>query len=114
VGTAAYAHRNCAHILPAKQIDAAKSQERAYRLADSGGLFLFIPATGKKVWQLRYRFNGKEQILVIGPRPKVRRANQKRKVMVLCDTTDQSQRRACRLTEVVPVNSKAQLTVNIM
>jgi len=41
VGTAAYAHRNCAHILPAKQIDAAKSQERAYRLADSGWLFLF-------------------------------------------------------------------------
>lgn len=58
-------------MLTVKQIDAAKPQEKAYRLADSGGLFLFVPTTGKKVWRLRYRFNGKEQTLVIGPYPQV-------------------------------------------
>jgi len=58
-------------MLTVKQIDSAKPKDRAYRLADAGGLFLFVPTTGKKVWRLRYRFNGKEQTLVIGPYPQV-------------------------------------------
>lgn len=53
-------------MLTVKQIDAAKPAEKSYRLADSGGLFLFVPPSGKKVWRMRYRFEGKEKTLVIG------------------------------------------------
>ncbi|SFN13457.1 Integrase [Izhakiella capsodis] len=58
-------------MLTVKQIEAAKPKDKAFRLADSGGLFLFIPPTGKKVWRLRYRFGGKEKTLVIGPYPEI-------------------------------------------
>lgn len=58
-------------MLTVKQIEAAKPSEKSYRMADSGGLFLFVPPTGKKVWRMRYRFDGKEKTLVIGPYPEV-------------------------------------------
>ncbi|MEO3990906.1 tyrosine-type recombinase/integrase [Pseudocitrobacter cyperus] len=58
-------------MLAVKQIDAAKPTEKSYRLADAGGLFLFVPPSGKKVWRLRYRFDGKEKTLVIGPYPEI-------------------------------------------
>ncbi|EEN6665017.1 tyrosine-type recombinase/integrase [Salmonella enterica subsp. enterica serovar Senftenberg] len=58
-------------MLTVKQIDAAKPTDKSYRLADSGGLFLFVPPSGKKVWRMRYRFDGKEKTLVIGPYPEI-------------------------------------------
>lgn len=58
-------------MLTVKQIEAAKPKESAFRLSDAGGLFLFVPPSGKKVWRLRYRFEGKEKTLVIGPYPEV-------------------------------------------
>lgn len=58
-------------MLTVKQIDAAKPAEKSYRLADSGGLFLFVPPSGKKVWRMRYRFEGKEKTLVIYPYPQI-------------------------------------------
>ncbi|EPE7077520.1 tyrosine-type recombinase/integrase, partial [Cronobacter sakazakii] len=58
-------------MLTVKQIDAAKPADKPYRLADAGGLFLFVPQSGKKVWRLRYRFEGKEKTLVIGPYPEI-------------------------------------------
>lgn len=58
-------------MLTVKQIDAAKPAEKSYRLADAGGLFLFVPPSGKKVWRMRYRFDGKEKTLVIGPYPEI-------------------------------------------
>ncbi|MDF7820200.1 tyrosine-type recombinase/integrase [Runella sp. MFBS21] len=45
----------------------AKPKEKAYRLADSGGLYLDVLATGLRVWRLKYRFLGKEKLLTIGP-----------------------------------------------
>lgn len=58
-------------MLTVKQIDSAKPKDKAYRLADAGGLFLFIPPTGKKVWRLRYRIEGREKTLVIGSYPDI-------------------------------------------
>lgn len=58
-------------MLTIKQIEAAKAKDKAYRMADSGGLFIYVPPSGKKVWRLRYRFDGKEKTLVIGPYPQV-------------------------------------------
>ncbi|PHM26563.1 integrase [Xenorhabdus budapestensis] len=58
-------------MLTIKQIESAKPKDKAYRLADGGGLFLFVSKTGSKIWRFRYRKNGKEQTHVIGTYPEV-------------------------------------------
>lgn len=58
-------------MLTIKQIDAAKPKGKPYRIADGNGLYLYIPASGKKVWQLRYQFEGKEKIHTVGKYPKI-------------------------------------------
>nr|WP_314984554.1 tyrosine-type recombinase/integrase [uncultured Pantoea sp.] len=85
-------------MLTVKQIDAARPKEKSYRLADSAGLFLFIPPTGKKVWRLRYRFDGKEKTLVIGPYPEIsltearaRQSEAKMKLLAGVDPAEQKQ-----------------------
>ncbi|EFN9546893.1 TPA: tyrosine-type recombinase/integrase [Escherichia coli] len=56
-------------MLTIKQIDAAKPKDKPYRLLDGNGLYLYIPASGKKVWQLRYKIEGKEKVLTVGKYP---------------------------------------------
>lgn len=56
-------------MLTVKQIDAARPKEKPYRLLDSNGLYLYVPASGKKVWQLRYKIDGKEKVLTVGKYP---------------------------------------------
>lgn len=53
------------------QIRAAKAKAAAYRLPDGGGLHLRVAPTGAKSWQFRYRWEGKEQTLTLGPYPAV-------------------------------------------
>lgn len=47
----------------------AKPRERAYKLADSEGLFLLVQPNGKKLWRMKYRFAGKEKLLSFGAYP---------------------------------------------
>ncbi|NJR80262.1 tyrosine-type recombinase/integrase [Sphingomonas corticis] len=47
----------------------AVAADRDYKLADSGGLHLFVSKTGHKSWRLKYRFGGKERRLVLGTYP---------------------------------------------
>lgn len=56
-------------MLTVKQIDAAKPKDKPYRLLDANGLYLYIPVSGKKVWQLRYKLAGKEKVLTVGKYP---------------------------------------------
>ncbi|EON4257626.1 tyrosine-type recombinase/integrase [Escherichia coli] len=56
-------------MLTIKQIDAAKPKDKPYRLLDSNGLYLYVPVSGKKVWQLRYKIDGKEKVLTVGKYP---------------------------------------------
>jgi len=56
-------------MLTIKQVDAAKPKDKPYRLLDSNGLYLYVPASGKKVWQLRYKIDGKEKVLTVGKYP---------------------------------------------
>ncbi|ORC23868.1 integrase [Enterobacter cloacae subsp. cloacae] len=85
-------------MLTVKQIDAAKPAEKSYRLADAGGLFLFVPPSGKKVWRMRYRFEGKEKTLVIGPYPEIsltearaKQSEAKMKLLTGIDPAEQKQ-----------------------
>ncbi len=52
-------------------IQAAKLQQKLYKLADSGGLFLLIQPSGSKLWRLKYRHQGTERSLSFGGDPTV-------------------------------------------
>jgi hypothetical protein len=49
----------------------ATPKERDYKLADSGGLHLFVTTKGSKSWRLKFRHGGKEKLLVLGKYPDV-------------------------------------------
>lgn len=51
------------------QVRSAKAQPKDYKLADGGGLFLLITPTGGKLWNMKYRFDGKEKRLSFGAYP---------------------------------------------
>lgn len=57
----------------------AKPAEKAYKLYDSGGLFIQITPNGGKWWRLKYRFNDKEKLLSLGTYPEVSLANAREK-----------------------------------
>ena len=54
-----------------RQIRNAKPQEKPYKLADGGGLYLHVTPKGTKSFQLKFRFDGKEQVLTIGKYPHI-------------------------------------------
>lgn len=91
-------------MLTVKQIDTARPAEKPYRLADSGGLFLYVPPSGKKVWRMRYRFDGKEKTLVIGPYPEIslteaRAKQSEAKMKLLAGVDPAEQKRAVKKKE---------------
>jgi len=49
----------------------AKPREKAYKLTDEKGLYLFISPNGSKAWRQKYRFLGKEKTLSIGLYPDI-------------------------------------------
>lgn len=49
----------------------AKPKDKAYKLADSGGLFLFVTPAGGKSWRLKFRIGGTEKLLTLGKYPQV-------------------------------------------
>ena len=48
---------------------AAAKTGKAYKLADSRGMYLFVTPTGFRSFRWKYRFRGKERTLVLGPYP---------------------------------------------
>ncbi|MBD8129151.1 tyrosine-type recombinase/integrase [Pantoea agglomerans] len=55
--------------LNARQVEAAKPKDKPYKLADGGGLYLFVAVNGGRYWRLKYRFAGKEKLLALGVYP---------------------------------------------
>ncbi len=52
-------------------VKAAAPGPRAYKLSDAGGLFLFVTPAGAKSWRLKYRWRGREKLLVFGRFPDI-------------------------------------------
>lgn len=48
------------------KVKTAKPMEKAYKLADGGGMYLLVKPNGSKYWRLKYRIAGKEKLLSIG------------------------------------------------
>ncbi|MFT4091920.1 MAG: integrase arm-type DNA-binding domain-containing protein, partial [Asticcacaulis sp.] len=67
-------------LLSDTQIRNAKPKDKAYKLSDGDGLNLNIQPNGSRLWQLRYRFNGKENVLSFGQYPHIslKQAREKR------------------------------------
>lgn len=53
------------------QIRNAKTEDKQYKLSDSGGLYVLMHPNGSKYWRLKYRIAGKEKVLSLGTYPLV-------------------------------------------
>ena len=58
-------------MLTVTAITKAKPTEKQYRLADERGLVLLVRPNGSKLWQLRFRHEGKEKTASLGQYPDV-------------------------------------------
>ena len=58
-------------MLTDRQCREAKATGKAYKLTDAHSLYLHVSTTGFRSWRWKYRFGGKEKLLVIGPYPSV-------------------------------------------
>ena len=60
-------------------INKAKPKDRPYLLSDGDGLYLRIHPEGRRQWRLRFRFNGKANMMSLGPYPAVSLLEARRK-----------------------------------
>lgn len=58
-------------MLTELQIRRAKPRERAYKLGDSGWLYLLVTPSGGKLWRQNYRYNGKIKTIALGRYPEI-------------------------------------------
>lgn len=66
-------------MLTVTAIQKAKPTEKQYRLADERGLVLLVRPNGSKLWQLRFRHEGKEKTASLGQFPDVTLSNARAK-----------------------------------
>jgi len=57
--------------LTATQIKQAKSKSKEYKLSDGAGLYLLVTKAGGKHWKLKYKIDGKESKVSLGPYPSI-------------------------------------------
>jgi hypothetical protein len=58
-------------MLTDTQVQQAKARSTPYKLADQGGLYLYVYTTGGRSWRYDYRVQGKQGTLIIGLYPEV-------------------------------------------
>jgi integrase len=52
-------------------VKAARPRAAGYKLADAGGLHLYVAPNGRRSFRLRFRWQGKEQLLTFGQWPEI-------------------------------------------
>lgn len=57
----------------------AKPSAKPYKLADGGGMFLYVAPAGGKLWRFKYRHGGREGLLSLGAYPQVSLADARQK-----------------------------------
>jgi hypothetical protein len=53
------------------EIRRAKAREKAYRMSDGGGMYLWVTPAGGKLWRWAYAYEGKEKLMSLGKYPEV-------------------------------------------
>ncbi len=66
-------------MLSALAVENAKPRDKEYMLADGNGLHVLVMPHGRKLWRLRYRFSGKQNMLSLGAFPDVSLASARAK-----------------------------------
>ncbi|BCA93910.1 integrase [Legionella antarctica] len=61
------------------KVRTTKSQEKAFKLSDEKGLYLYVTPKGSRYWRMKYRFGGKEKLLALGIYPDVSLAKAREK-----------------------------------
>ena len=78
-------------------VENAKPREKAYVLTDGNGLHLVVTPNGNKLWRLRYRFGGKQNMLSLGTFPTIglaaARSRRDDAQKLIADDVDPSQQR---------------------
>lgn len=59
----------------------AKAKAKQYKLFDGKGLFLLVSPNGSKGWRFKYRYNGKEKLISLGPYPELSLADARSKLI---------------------------------
>jgi integrase len=92
-------------VLSDTRVRAAKPRDRAYKLYDERGLFLFVTPTGGRLWRLKYRLRDREKLISLGAYPDVglKRARERRDEArkLLADGIDPSSERQERRTALL-------------
>ena len=52
-------------------VKAARPAARPYKMADAGGLYIYVRPSGSKTWRMKYRRGGREQLLTFGAWPEL-------------------------------------------
>src|SRR6202050_1809001 len=78
-------------------IENTKPRTKPYTIADGDGLYLLVKPNGRKLWRLRYRYAGKQNMLSLGSFPTLLLAGARGKRdaahKLLADGIDPSQQR---------------------
>ncbi|RUX03316.1 MAG: site-specific integrase [Mesorhizobium sp.] len=83
-------------------IRALKAQGTPKKYSDGGGLYLFVPPNGSRLWRLAYGFGGKQKTLALGIYPAVglaaaRRARDEAKALLAAGTDPGRQKKLDRI-----------------
>jgi len=103
------AHRGGIEVakgLTALAVGKAAPREKAYKLGDSGGLYLLVKPNGTKCWRWKYRYGVKEKALALGVFPAVslaeaRLARDKARVLLAQGVDPGAARQAAKLARHV-------------
>ena len=61
--------------LTVKQVQAAKPAEKVVRLFDGGGLILEIRPSGQRAWHYKFKFDGRDRRMSLGPATSINLGN---------------------------------------
>lgn len=59
-------------MLTVAAVEKAVKRDKPYKMADSGGLYLYVSTTGQRSWRMKFKLHGKEKLLTFGPYPDVK------------------------------------------
>ena len=100
------------------EVRKARPAEKAYRLSDSGSLYLWVTPAGGKLWRWSYRHDGKEKLMSFGKYPDVPlalargRHSEARKLLAI-GQDPMAQRKAKKTAEKAAVENSFQSVASL-
>ncbi|MGX5659387.1 tyrosine-type recombinase/integrase [Castellaniella ginsengisoli] len=91
----------------------ARPQAKAFKLADGGGLFLYVTPQGGRLWRWKYRHGGKEKLMSFGSYPTVtlaqaRELHRQEQEVLAAGVDPMAARKAEKLTDTMTFKAVAE------